>query len=121
MGKILINNIMFYGFHGVYEYEREQGQKFFFDVEMRTDSAKAEESDSMKDAVDYVSIYETVKKITENTRFRLLEALGGHICSEILKEYPSLVTQVTVRIRKSSIPIAGPIDYVQVEVTRDQK
>ena len=34
MARISIKNMMFYGFHGIYEYEREQGQKFFIDVEL---------------------------------------------------------------------------------------
>jgi dihydroneopterin aldolase len=34
MAKVRILNMMFYGFHGVYEYEREQGQKFYIDVEI---------------------------------------------------------------------------------------
>ena len=35
---------MFYGFHGIYEYEREQGQKFFVDVALVTkDNRTAEE------------------------------------------------------------------------------
>ena len=32
--------MMFYGFHGQYEYEREQGQKFYFDVEVTTKNDK---------------------------------------------------------------------------------
>ncbi|MBQ3971601.1 MAG: dihydroneopterin aldolase, partial [Selenomonadaceae bacterium] len=37
MAKIRIHNMMFYGFHGIYEYEREQGQKFYIDVEVEMD------------------------------------------------------------------------------------
>ena len=45
MVKVSIKNMMFYGFHGYYEYEREQGQKFFFDVEMVTENDAAVNSD----------------------------------------------------------------------------
>ena len=41
MVKVRIHNMMFYGFHGYYEYEREQGQKFFFDVELKIEDDKA--------------------------------------------------------------------------------
>ena len=43
---------MFYGFHGMYEYEREQGQKFYFDVEATTKDDKVVESDDVADTVD---------------------------------------------------------------------
>lgn len=119
MTKFLISNVMFYGFHGVYEYEREQGQRFYYDVELTSDTDKACETDHIDDAIDYVSVYQLVKEIAENKRFCLLEALAAHIGDEVLAEYP-LVREATVRVRKPSVPIAGPIDFVQVEVTRSQ-
>lgn len=120
MTKILISNVMFYGFHGVYEYEREQGQRFYFDVELKTVTDKAAETDELNDAVDYVSVYQLVKDIAEHKRFRLLEALAAHIGDEILSLYTT-VGEVKVRVRKPSVPIAGPIDFVQIESVRSRK
>jgi len=117
MAKISIRNIMFYGFHGVYEYEREQGQKFYFDVELETLNDKASETDEVDDAVDYASVYQLVKDIAENKRFHLLEALSAYINEQIVKEY-ALVGVVTTRVRKPSVPISGQIDFVQVEMTK---
>ncbi len=117
MAKISIRNVMFYGFHGVYEYEREQGQKFYFDVEIETLDERAAETDDVKDAVDYALIYQLVKEVAENKRFRLLEALTAHINEEILRQFP-VVHQATTRVRKPSVPISGPIDFVQVETSR---
>lgn len=117
MAKIRIHNMMFYGFHGFYEYEREQGQKFFIDVELETKSDQAVESDDLKDAVDTAAVYGIVKDVTENKRFQLLMALGGHIADKLLQKY-SMVKSAKVCIRKPSVPISGPIDYVEVETTR---
>lgn len=117
MAKISIRNVMFYGFHGVYEYEREQGQKFYFDVEIETLDERAAQTDDVKDAVDYALIYQLVKEVAENKRFRLLEALTAHINEEILKQF-ALVHRATTRVRKPSVPISGPIDFVQVETSR---
>lgn len=118
MTKILISNVMFYGFHGVYEYEREQGQRFYFDIEILAED-KASETDKIEDAVDYISVYSLVKDIVENHRFCLLEALTTFICDEIIKHY-NAVKGVTVRVRKPGVPISGPIDYVQVESSRSR-
>ena len=57
MSKIRIHNMMFYGFHGIYEYEREQGQKFYIDVEMVTRDEKAAVTDDPKDGVDSALVY----------------------------------------------------------------
>lgn len=119
MTKILISNVMFYGFHGVYEYEREQGQRFYYDIEMVSATDKAAETDELGDGVDYVSAYQLVKNLAENKRFSLLEGLAAHIADELLKEY-AMVKEVTVSVRKPSVPIAGPIDFIQVSVTRSR-
>ena len=61
MIKVSIHNMMFYGFHGYYEYEREQGQKFFFDVELMMEDDKATDTDSLNDGVDTARVYDVVK------------------------------------------------------------
>ena len=117
MIKVSIHNMMFYGFHGYYEYEREQGQKFFYDVELKVNDDKAIDTDNINDGVDTARVYDIVKYVSENQRFQLLASLGGHIADKLLEKLPH-IDEVTVRIRKPSVPIAGPIDYIEVEVIR---
>ncbi|MDY4696326.1 dihydroneopterin aldolase [Selenomonas montiformis] len=117
MAKVRILNMMFYGFHGVYEYEREQGQKFYIDVEIETENDKVAETDDVKDGVDPAAIYDIVKDVTENKRFQMLGTLAAHIGDSLLDKY-SHFRAVTTRIRKPSVPISGPIDYVEAEMTR---
>ncbi|CUH96070.1 hypothetical protein P22_2158 [Propionispora sp. 2/2-37] len=116
MNKVLLSNMMFYGFHGVHEYEREVGQRFYIDVEYCVNAEQAALSDDLTHAVDYTVVYSHVKQVIENHRFQLLEALGRHIADSLL-ELP-LIRAVTVRIRKPYVPIPGQIDYVQVETQR---
>ena len=117
MAKIKIVNMMFYGFHGIYEYEREQGQKFYVDVELVTRDETGCSSDDPKDGIDAATVYSQVKDVVENKRFELLQALASHIDERLLAAYPHLGA-VTTRVRKPSVPISGPLDYVEVEVTR---
>lgn len=120
MAKIRLVNMMFYGFHGTYEYERELGQKFYFDVEAVTKDDSVVENDDSNDSVHSTSIYAVVKENVENKRFSHMRALAGHIADCLLAEYPSLA-EVTVKARKSNATLTGPIDYVEVEVTRQAK
>ena len=119
MAKVRIKNMMFYGFHGIYEYEREQGQKFYIDVEAELDDAAAVETDDVKNAVNTAAVYDLVKDATENKRYQLLISLSACIGDKILKKYPHIKT-VTTTVRKPSVPISGPIDYIEVETTRYQ-
>lgn len=114
--KILLQNMVFYGFHGVHEYEREQGQRFFVDVEIGADLSVASKNDSIGETIDYTLVYNHIKEVMENHRFQLLEAVGANIAESILKT--TIATEVTIRIRKPAVPIPGPLDYVQVETTR---
>ena len=112
--------MMFYGFHGIYEYEREQGQKFYIDVEIEMEDAKAIETDDVKDAVDTAAVYDIVGEAVKNKRYQLLISLSAHIGDKLLAKYPHF-DSVTATIRKPSVPISGPIDYVEVETTRTRK
>ncbi len=120
MAKIRIHNMMFYGFHGIYEYEREQGQKFYIDVEIETKDDKVAETDALNDGVDTAAIYDIVKDVTENKRFQMLLALAAHIGDRLIAKY-SHFAAVKTTVRKPSVPISGPIDYVEVEMTRYAK
>lgn len=115
--SILLQNMTFYGFHGVHEYERELGQRFYVDVEMETDFSKPAQSDDLNDAVDYTRVYGKVKDIVENRRFNLLEGLATHLTEVILVEYPA-IKEVTVRIRKAVLPIHGQFDFMQVQANK---
>lgn len=110
--------MMFYGFHGVHEFERELGQRFYVDVEMIADLSKAGQSDNLDETVDYSKVYEQIKVIMETQRFQLLEAAGHRIAEMILGT--TTVDQVIVRVRKPSVPLPGQLDYVEVETIRSR-
>ena len=116
MAMIRIRNMMFYGFHGIYEYEREQGQKFFVDVSLETRDNHAAETDKAEDGVDSAHVYTFVRDVVENKRFTLLQSLATEVNRQLLKAFPQCKAATTM-IRKPSVPIAGPLDCVEVEVT----
>ncbi len=118
MDKILLKNMMFYAFHGVYEYERTIGQRFYVDVEYEVDTRSAGKSDNLNDTIDYTAIYACIKKITETKQFQLLEALAEHIAAEILAL--NSIAAVTVRVRKPAVPLPGQVDFIQIEIHRRQ-
>ena len=120
VAKIRLVNMMLYGFHGTYEYERELGQKFSFDVEAVTKDDDVIDNDESNDNVHSTAIYATVKETVENKRFTHMRALAGHIADRLLSQYQNLA-EVTVTARRNNATITGPMDYVEVEVTRKAK
>ncbi|MBN2632944.1 MAG: dihydroneopterin aldolase, partial [Bacteroidales bacterium] len=51
MGKIQIEGMEFYSFHGHFREEQIVGSKFIVDLTIETDMAMASQSDNLKDAV----------------------------------------------------------------------
>lgn len=119
MDKILLNNLCFYGYHGVLEEETRLGQKFFIDIELYLDLKSAGVTDDLYKSVSYADVYNSVKDIVEGVPFKLIEALAESISSTILKEYTP-VDSLMVRVRKPEAPVPGCYDYFGVEITRSR-
>lgn len=119
MDKILLNNLGFYGYHGVLKEESVLGQKFFIDIELYIDTKKAGLSDNMYDSVSYAEVYEIVKNITQNKRFNLIEALAENIALSVFDKF-ELIKEIMVRIKKPEAPVNGIYDYFGVEIRRNR-
>ncbi|HCJ4426267.1 TPA: dihydroneopterin aldolase [Listeria innocua] len=117
MDKIYLNELAFYGYHGVLQEETKLGQTFRVSLILGLSTKKAGQSDSVDDTVSYADVYETVKGIVEGTPFKLIEALAEKIASEVLTDYP-LLEEITVKLIKPNPPIPGHYDSVAVEIKR---
>ena len=115
---IRLVGLAFYGYHGVTAAEKETGRMFEVDCELELDLAAAAESDRLADTVDYRTVYQLIKETVEGTAFALVEALAGRLAGIILDTLP--VRRVTLKVRKLHPPIAGPVKYIEVELTRYQ-
>jgi dihydroneopterin aldolase len=119
MDKIIIQGIVFYGYHGVTLAEQELGQKFLVDVELHLDLKHAGISEHLADTIDYKEVYNLVKSIEQKKKYKLIEALASDIAQAILDK--THANEVFVRVRKPQVPIAGVVDYVAVEITRKKE
>ena len=116
--KILLQNMVFQGRHGVHEYEQRDPQPFEVDVELLLNLQPAAVDDDLAKTVDYGQVFEVTRQIVESTRFRLIEALAEAIAHELLTDFP--VQEVGVRVRKPKAPLDGTFDNVGVEIWRQR-
>lgn len=117
MDRIIMKNLQFYGYHGVFEEERKLGQRFHFDVELETSLKTPGRTDQLEDAINYVDIYNTIREKAEGPAFNLLEALGNAIAIALLDRFIA-VNKVKVEVRKPEAPIPGVFDWVGIAVER---
>ncbi|MBC2601542.1 dihydroneopterin aldolase [Puniceicoccus vermicola] len=114
---IRLRGLAFFGFHGNNPAEAEFGQRFFVDLELRTDVCEAGKSDNLEHAVDYSAVYLKVRHWMEQERFHLLEALATRIAEGILEDF-ARVSSVVVEVRKPQAPLPGIFDEISVSVER---
>ncbi|MBO8178354.1 dihydroneopterin aldolase [Aeribacillus pallidus] len=117
MDKIFIQEMEFYGYHGVYEEENRLGQRFRVSVTLFLNLQKAGLTDELQHSVNYAEVYMLCKNIVEGKPFKLIESVAETIASSILETFP-LVKEVTVTFVKPDPPIPGHYQSVGVEITR---
>jgi len=115
--RITLKNMVFFGYHGALKEEREIGGRFEVDIDLIGDFSTASTTDELSDAVDYQKAYLLIKEKIEGSKYHLIETIAEDVAKEILST--STVNKVNVRIRKRNVPIGGVIDYVEVELTRE--
>ncbi|PID91286.1 MAG: dihydroneopterin aldolase [Bacteroidetes bacterium] len=119
MGKILIENMEFYAFHGHYQEEQIVGNRFLVDLEMESDLSAAAESDNLNDAVNYQQAYILIRKEMKRVKSNLLENIAKRILDTLFAEMKG-INRATVKVRKMHPPMGGPIESVGVVMDRSQ-
>jgi len=117
MGKIIIEEMEFYAFHGHYREEQIVGNKFLVDLEIETDLEVPAESDQLDDAVNYQMAYQLIKMEMRRKKSNLLENIGKRILDALYSEMKG-ISKATIRIRKMHPPMGGPIKSVSVTMSR---
>jgi len=114
MGKISVNGIRLYAYHGCLPEEGIVGAEYVVDVLIDTDFSKASASDELVDTVDYCVVFECVK--TEmSIRSKLIEHVAQRIVDALRKKYAGVKT-FSVTVKKINPPINGPVDSVSVTI-----
>ncbi len=115
MGKILLEGMEFFAYHGHYKEEQIIGTKFIVDIEMDFESGQAEQSDRLADTINYQEIYQLVRTEME-INAHLLERVARRILDSICQRFPK-VKFVQVKISKINPPLGGKVTQVSFILT----
>ncbi len=112
--KVELRGLELYGYHGVHDYEREQGQRFLYDVQLEVGDRGAD--DRIENAVDYSKVAAAVREVAEQP-YSLLEALATAIADALVERFAA--EHVLVRVRKPEVRPAGiDVEFAAVTVER---
>ncbi|MEV6842671.1 dihydroneopterin aldolase [Actinoplanes sp. NPDC051411] len=111
--RIVLTGLRARGRHGVYDFEREQGQDFVVDVVLEIDLDKAAATDDVADTVHYGELAERLVAVITGEPVNLIETLAGRLAEACLSDPRVAAAEVTVH--KPQAPI--PHDFADVAVT----
>ena len=108
-----------HGHHGVFEFEREDGQEFVVDLVLGMDTGPAAQSDDLQDTVDYGTLVEEVRSAVANDPVDLIETLAQRIADVCLR-HPR-VEAVEVTVHKPHAPIQVTFQDVALTINRSRQ
>jgi dihydroneopterin aldolase len=117
--QIVLTGIHSFGYHGLFEHERTEGQDFYIDLILTVDLTAASISDSIEDTVNYGEITNlVVEEITSNP-VNLIEKLAARIAERVLNQHLK-VQSVSVTVHKPQAPVSAQLKDIAVVVTRSR-
>lgn len=108
------------GFHGVFDFERQQGQTFIVDVTLGIKHAKRiAESDDINDTVNYAEVAQVVHAHITGKPVNLIETLASRIAADLAVMKHVEAARVTVHKPQAPItqPDSSPLPFTDVSVT----
>jgi dihydroneopterin aldolase len=116
--RIELRGLRARGFHGVYEFERAQGQDFLVDAILELDLGPAAASDAVTDTVHYGELAERLVAVVTGEPVNLIETLAARLADVCLAD--ARVGAATVTVHKPQAPIPHAFADVAVTVRRER-
>ena len=116
LDRIDLTGIGGWGFHGVHDDERENGQRFVVDVSLGLNLSAAAAGDDLGLTVDYGDLAERVHEVIAAEPLQLIESVAQRVMDLCLGYPPVLWASVTVH--KPMAPIQVPFADVSVTIER---
>jgi len=111
--RIVLDGIRGIGYHGVFEFERRQGQEFVADLVVHLPARVA--TDDLADTVDYGVIAQRAHEVIVGEPMDLIETLAERIADAVLALG---AVSVEVTVHKPQAPIPVPFTDAAVRITR---
>lgn len=117
--QLAIRGVECFGHHGVFDFERREGQIFLIDLVLGLDTQAAAASDDLHDTVDYGTLVSSVKAAVETDPVDLIEKLAQRIADVCLLD--NRVEWATVTVHKPDAPIDATFSDVALTITRNAR
>lgn len=117
--ELAVLGVECWGHHGVFEFEKREGQTFVIDLVLGLDTRPAAASDDLHHTVDYGSLVASVKAAVEKDPVDLIETLAQRIADVCLLD--ARVEWARVTVHKPDAPIDATFTDVALTITRERE
>lgn len=114
--RITLTGLEVFAHHGVFDFEREQGQRFVIDAEVSVDMRAAAAGDELARTVNYAELAEAILLAAQNDPVDLIETLAERIAQVALGF--AGVGRARVTVHKPDAPIDAAFADVSVTIVR---
>ncbi len=114
---INLEGMDFHAFHGCYELERLTGSHFEVSLRIVSPLGRVAEDDDVTQAVNYLTVYETVREqmaVTQHT----IERVAQNIINALHDSFKQIVA-VECTVTKIAPPLGGKVNRVSVTLKSD--
>jgi dihydroneopterin aldolase len=113
--KISITGLRVFAHHGVFDFERQNGQDFYVDASIWVDGDKAAFSDDLNHTAHYGDLAKGLVELTKNNPVDLLETLAQRLLDYALNFGGGKVLKAKITVHKPGAPI--PYEFEDVSIT----
>lgn len=117
--ELAVRGIECWAHHGVFDFEKREGQTFVVDLVLGLDTRPAAASDDLHDTVDYGSLVASVKAAVESDPVDLIEVVAQRIADVCLLD--ARVEWARVTLHKPDAPIDATFSDVALTISRKRE
>ena len=114
--RITLTGLEVFAHHGVFDFERERGQRFVIDAEVSVDLSSAAAGDALAQTVHYGELASAIVAAVERDPVDLIETVAERIAGVALR-FPG-VREARITVHKPDAPIEATFADVSVSIVR---
>ena len=113
--KIKLTGLRVFAYHGVFDFERQNGQDFYIDATIWIDGDKAAFTDDLANTVHYGMLAQALVENARKEPVDLLETLAQRLLDTVMNFNFGAVEKAEITVHKPDAPI--PYEFADVSVT----
>jgi len=123
--KISLTGLRVFAYHGVFDFERQNGQDFYIDASVWIDGDKAAINDDLAATINYADLAKLLVENAKNEPVDLLETLAARLLDLVMNlaggDATGVIQKAKITVHKPSAPIVYDFEDVSVTVEAKRK